>query len=176
MAGFQGTRLMGFAPDSYNADTRSVEAVLSAGSRSSATTSPKNWKSAPKRSTWAAPSPAWSRCWTRTTSTKPPPCSAPSNVRIENGQLLGTLTFGETDRAKEVEGMVARGELKGISIGYRVNTWTIVSPSKTATKPGARRAGNCWKSACFRSRRRERRGSRRRRANPWPAALKRTPI
>src|SRR4051812_43130076 len=33
MAGFQGQRLMGFAPDSYRADTRTVEAVLSSGSQ-----------------------------------------------------------------------------------------------------------------------------------------------
>jgi hypothetical protein len=33
MAGFQGQRLMGFAPGSYNADTRTVEAVLSTGSQ-----------------------------------------------------------------------------------------------------------------------------------------------
>jgi HK97 family phage prohead protease len=47
-------------------------------------------------------------------------------VRIENGdQLVGTLTFGQTDRAKQIEGMVARGELTGVSIGYRVSTWEI---------------------------------------------------
>jgi hypothetical protein len=46
MAGFQGQRLMGFTPDSYNADTRTVEAVLSRAARCAASSSPKNWKSA----------------------------------------------------------------------------------------------------------------------------------
>lgn len=49
-----------------------------------------------------------------------------SNVRIENGALIGTLHFGDTERARAVEGMVSRGELKGVSIGYKVTKWEIV--------------------------------------------------
>jgi HK97 family phage prohead protease len=49
-----------------------------------------------------------------------------SNVRLEAGALVGTCTFNQTDRGQEVEGMVARNELRGCSIGYQVNTWTLV--------------------------------------------------
>lgn len=49
-----------------------------------------------------------------------------SNVRLEAGALIGTATFNQTARGQEVEGMVARNELRGCSIGYQVNTWTLV--------------------------------------------------
>ena len=39
--------------------------------------------------------------------------------RIENGQLLLSVRFAETDRAREVEAEVAAGRLRGVSIGYR---------------------------------------------------------
>lgn len=45
---------------------------------------------------------------------------------IESGKLLGRIQFSETDAGRSAEGMVARGEVSGISVGYRVNTWTRV--------------------------------------------------
>lgn len=48
------------------------------------------------------------------------------NARFENGQLVGVMKFGETPNAVEAEGMVARGELTGISIGYQVALWRAV--------------------------------------------------
>lgn len=47
------------------------------------------------------------------------------DARFENGSLVGTLRFGDTDEARSAEGMVQRGELTGISIGYQVRTWTL---------------------------------------------------
>lgn len=47
------------------------------------------------------------------------------DARFENGMLVGTLRFGDTDEAREAEGQVARGELTGISVGYQVRTWTL---------------------------------------------------
>jgi HK97 family phage prohead protease len=128
MAGFQGQRFAEVAPNSYNAKTRSVEAVLSAGSQVRRYYFTEELAISDEavdlgraerglvclldsHNQWEAGA----------------VLGTVSNVRIENGQLVGTLTFGETDRAKEVEGMVARGELKGVSIGYRVSTWEIQS-------------------------------------------------
>lgn len=128
MAGFQGQRLMGFAPDSYNAKTRSVEAVLSAGSQVRRYYFTEELEiSAAAVDLGRAVTGMVPLLDSHNQYEAAAVLGSVSNVRIENGQLLGTLTFGETDRAKEVEGMVARGELKGISIGYRVNTWTIVT-------------------------------------------------
>lgn len=49
------------------------------------------------------------------------------NVRIENGALIGELRFGDTDEARDAAAMVERGELTGISIGYQVSSWERVA-------------------------------------------------
>jgi HK97 family phage prohead protease len=45
---------------------------------------------------------------------------------IEAGKLLGRIQFSETDAGRAAEGMVARGEVSAVSIGYSVQTWTRV--------------------------------------------------
>jgi len=50
-----------------------------------------------------------------------------SNVRIEDGKLIGTLTFSDTEAGRAVEARVAAGELRAISIGYRVTRWQITA-------------------------------------------------
>lgn len=50
-----------------------------------------------------------------------------SNVRIEEGRLIGTLTFSDTEAGRAVEARVASGELRAISIGYRVTRWQITA-------------------------------------------------
>jgi HK97 family phage prohead protease len=49
------------------------------------------------------------------------------SARVEGGQLVGTLKFADTEEGRKAEGMVARGELTGVSVGYRVTTWTLTS-------------------------------------------------
>jgi HK97 family phage prohead protease len=49
------------------------------------------------------------------------------DARIVNGNLIGRIKFADTEGGRKAEGMVARGELSGISIGYRVTAWSIVS-------------------------------------------------
>src|SRR6185437_7275956 len=44
---------------------------------------------------------------------------------IAGGKLNGKLRFAQTPRGKMAEGMVARGELSGISAGYRVTEWSV---------------------------------------------------
>lgn len=46
------------------------------------------------------------------------------NVRIEGGQLIGTLIFDEG--ARDIEAKVARGTLRSVSIGYAVQSWELV--------------------------------------------------
>jgi HK97 family phage prohead protease len=52
-------------------------------------------------------------------------------ARIENGQLVGRIRFAETDAGRKAEGMVARGELTGFSIGYSIQRWVNVSQEDT---------------------------------------------
>ncbi len=44
---------------------------------------------------------------------------------IERGRLMGRIKFARTAQGRKAEGMVARGELTGISAGYRVDEWLI---------------------------------------------------
>jgi HK97 family phage prohead protease len=55
---------------------------------------------------------------------------AVTDAWIDGGKLFGRIQFSETDTGRSAEGMVARGEVSGISIGYRVNTWTQVGTEK----------------------------------------------
>lgn len=44
---------------------------------------------------------------------------------FEPGQLLGKISFNDTDEGRKAEGMTARSEIKGISGGYRVSEWEV---------------------------------------------------
>lgn len=41
-------------------------------------------------------------------------------IQFKGGRMLGTVAFADTDAGRRAEGMVARGELPGVSIGYRI--------------------------------------------------------
>lgn len=45
---------------------------------------------------------------------------------IEGGALAGKVQFADTDEGRKYGGMVQRGELTGISVGYNVTQWTRV--------------------------------------------------
>lgn len=53
---------------------------------------------------------------------------------IQNGQLAGRIRFAETDAGRNAEGMVARGELTGFSIGYSIQRWVNVSQEDTGVE------------------------------------------
>jgi phage head maturation protease len=44
---------------------------------------------------------------------------------VSNGKLYGKIRFAQTPRGNVAEGMVKRGELTGISAGYRVLSWQV---------------------------------------------------
>jgi phage head maturation protease len=44
---------------------------------------------------------------------------------IERGALMGSIRFNQTEQGKKAEGMVSRGEISGVSAGYRVDSWLI---------------------------------------------------
>lgn len=53
---------------------------------------------------------------------------------IVNGQLVGRIRFADTEAGRKAEGMVARGELTGFSIGYSIQKWTNVSQEDTGVE------------------------------------------
>lgn len=48
-----------------------------------------------------------------------------TNAWFDRGALVGKFVFAQTPQGMKAEGMVARGELVGISAGYRVDRWEI---------------------------------------------------
>jgi phage head maturation protease len=44
---------------------------------------------------------------------------------FEPGKLVGRISFHDTPEGRKAEGMVARGEITGISAGYRVDQWVV---------------------------------------------------
>lgn len=48
------------------------------------------------------------------------------NARIETGALAGRIRLADTDSGRQAEGMISRGELTGISVGYFVRKWQLV--------------------------------------------------
>ncbi len=45
------------------------------------------------------------------------------STRIDKGKLIGVVAFADTDAGRAIEARVASGELRAISIGYRVTAW-----------------------------------------------------
>jgi phage head maturation protease len=54
---------------------------------------------------------------------------------ISGGQLFGRIIFAQTPRGRVAEGMVGRGELTGISAGYRVDKWSVTDSDGDVVDP-----------------------------------------
>jgi HK97 family phage prohead protease len=131
-AGFQpgGTlaRELSFAPGSYNRDARTVEGVFAAGS-------PVRRYGFVETLNMDAGAVDLSRVGqgqcklldSHNAYSIDSILGVVETASIENGQLVGRVRFAETDAGRQAEGMVARGELTGFSIGYSIQKWTNVS-------------------------------------------------
>jgi phage head maturation protease len=58
-----------------------------------------------------------------------------SDAWIAGGALVGRLKFAQTERGQLAEGMVARGELNAVSVGYRVTKWGVADANGNAVDP-----------------------------------------
>lgn len=124
----RGSRQLSFAPGTYDATARTVEAILSSGS-------PVRRYAFTEELEISATAIDLSRvtaglCRLLDTHNQWEMDAVLGTVvsaRIENGQLIGLFSFADTDNGRKAEGMVSRGELTGVSIGYRVTSWKITS-------------------------------------------------
>lgn len=123
LAGQVQTRFATFAPGTYDAATRSVEAVFSTGAR---------------RRTWYGfeelEVSAEAVDLTRVELGQVRALDhhkqyqieaivgSVTEARVEGPNLVGRIVFADTEFGRKVEGMVARGELTGISVGYTIET------------------------------------------------------
>lgn len=51
------------------------------------------------------------------------------DARVQNGQLVGTVRFNDSEVGRKAEQAVANGEITGISAGYRVNKLVLAETS-----------------------------------------------
>jgi phage head maturation protease len=58
---------------------------------------------------------------------------------FNRGALLGRLIFNDTKEGRKAEGMVARGEIAGISAGYSVKTWEVTDAKGNVIDPEKQR-------------------------------------
>jgi hypothetical protein len=54
---------------------------------------------------------------------------------IEGGELIGLVSFDDSDAGRKAEALVARGTVRGISIGYRVDVWEITDKDGNVVDP-----------------------------------------
>jgi hypothetical protein len=62
-----------------------------------------------------------------------------TEVWFEGGTLMGVLAFNDTKEGRIAEGMVARGEIAGVSAGYRVEEWEITDGDGRVVEPESMR-------------------------------------
>jgi HK97 family phage prohead protease len=117
-----------FTPSSYDADAHTVEAIFSAGSRVSRWGVHEELAITPEAIDLQRVALGQVRLLdTHNQNSLNAVLGVVENARIEGGNLVGRIRFADTDAGRNAEGMVARGELTGISVGYRVTTWTLTS-------------------------------------------------
>jgi phage head maturation protease len=138
------TRLLGMMPTSYDAENRSVDAILSRGSpvqRIYGTEKLAITKEAINLS--------------RMRSSMIPVLDSHRQDSItsalgrivkvwfdndrDGSMLMGTLTFNDTKEGRVAESMVERGEISGISIGYSIENWSISDKKGNVVDPESTR-------------------------------------
>lgn len=125
-AGGRGTRAAAFTPGSYDADARTVDAVLSAGSAVRRYYFTEELEiSAEAIDLMRVERGICPLLDAHNQYSASGVGGTLTNVRIEGAELVGTFTFADTELGRQLEGMVSRGELRGVSIGYRVTKWEI---------------------------------------------------
>jgi HK97 family phage prohead protease len=122
------TRFVSTVPQSYDADSRTVEVVISRGS--------------PVRrfyGTEVLRIDSKSVILDRLSGGGIPVLDSHQQVGISNsigllqrawferGGLIGRIAFHDTPEGRRAEGMVRRGEVRGVSAGYRVEEWEITN-------------------------------------------------
>jgi hypothetical protein len=58
---------------------------------------------------------------------------------FDRGNLMGLLSFDDSENGRMAEGLVSRGTIKGISIGYKVDRWKITDSDGAVVDPNLMR-------------------------------------
>ncbi|MFZ4165187.1 prohead protease/major capsid protein fusion protein [Brevundimonas sp. NPDC058933] len=117
------SRFASFAPGTYDAATRSVEAVFSTGARRRTWYGFEELEVSPAAVNLTRVELGQVRALDHHNQYQIDAIvGSVSEARIDGANLVGKIYFADTDFGRKVEGMVARGELTGISVGYTIET------------------------------------------------------
>lgn len=117
------TRFASFVPESYDASTRSVEAVFSTGARRRTWFGFEELEISPEAVNLSRVAAGQVRALDHHNQYQIEAIvGSVTESRVEGANLVGRIVFADTDFGRKVEGMVARGELSGISVGYTIET------------------------------------------------------
>lgn len=50
----------------------------------------------------------------------------PTRIWTESGRAYAEIQFAQTEEAEKIMGLVKDGFIRGVSVGYRVNEWTLI--------------------------------------------------
>jgi len=56
-------------------------------------------------------------------------------VWFNRGSLMGLLAFDDSDVGRQAEGLVSRGTVRGVSIGYKVDEWEVTDDEGDVVDP-----------------------------------------
>ena len=115
-----------FALGSYDSESRTVEAVFSTGSRVRRWGIFEELAITPEAIDLARVSAGQVRLLdSHSQDSIDDILGTVESARIEGDQLIGRIRFAASEAGRNAEAMVAAGDVGGISIGYRVTTWSI---------------------------------------------------
>jgi phage head maturation protease len=134
------TRFASTKPSSYNSENRTVDAVISTGSPVVRFFGTEKLRISPD-----------AVIVDRVATSGIPVLDSHQQTSISNAlgrivkvwfahnALMGTIAFNDTPEGRKAEGMVARGEIAGISAGYTVREWEITDAKGNALDPEVQR-------------------------------------
>lgn len=120
----QQSRYVAFTGGSYNAETRTVEAVLATGARVQRLWWSEELDMGAGAIDLARVNQNQVRFLFNHNSNDV--IGVVERIWMEGAALCAVIRFADTPRGREFAGMVQRGELTGISIGYQVRNWKLV--------------------------------------------------
>lgn len=127
-AGGRGTRAMSIAPDSYDAENHTVEVVLSTGAPVQRYYFTEELEISEAAIDLGRVVGGVCPCLdTHNQYELAAQIGRIISARVENGELIGVVQFDQTAAGQEIEGRVARREIRAISVGYRVTKWSITA-------------------------------------------------
>ena len=120
-------RFAAFAPSTYDAATRSVEVIISTGVRRRTWFGYEELEVSPEACDISRVALGQVRALDHHNDRQiDAVVGSVVEARFEGPNLVGRIVFADTEIGRKVEGMVARGELTGISCGYTIETFELV--------------------------------------------------